>query len=258
MIPEKHLILTAPPDSWQAAAANGLPVAHIAYRIGSGGHLLRAQLPLGLRGGLMAVGDAEFDGTGDVSLFCREVVRECASRRFDGVLCDFEKADVKFLRQAVSSLSPLLRQRGWKLYVTWDYGDASDYACVLFPSALCAGSFEEALGAAVKRYSPDRVALAAELMAREFPLPAAGGDGTPLDREALSAAIRRLSPAVYFDRRLCSHYFTYMTRAGARYVVFDDGGSLQKKVALAQSLGVSTVFVPYPAMESLLPALMGQ
>ena len=84
------LILTAPPDQTRAAQRFGLPVAHVAYRVGGGPHLYRAGPPLPVRGGLMALDCAGFDGRGDTGPLCREILRECAARGFTGVLCDFE------------------------------------------------------------------------------------------------------------------------------------------------------------------------
>ena len=49
------LLLTAPPDQCRAALRFGLPVAHVAYRVGGGTHLFRASIPVSVRGGLMAV-----------------------------------------------------------------------------------------------------------------------------------------------------------------------------------------------------------
>ncbi len=46
-----NLILTAPPDQTRAAQRFGLPVAHVAYRVGGGPHLFRASLPVPIRAG---------------------------------------------------------------------------------------------------------------------------------------------------------------------------------------------------------------
>ena len=45
------LLLTAPPDQCRAALRFGLPVAHVAYRVGGGPHLFRASIPVSVRGG---------------------------------------------------------------------------------------------------------------------------------------------------------------------------------------------------------------
>ena len=59
MLAKSNLILSAPPDFAKAAQETGLPVAHMAYRIGGGPHLFRANVPVAVRGGLMVIGDFE-------------------------------------------------------------------------------------------------------------------------------------------------------------------------------------------------------
>ena len=65
-----QLILTVPPADSRAASRLGLPLAHAAYRVGGGPHLFRANMPVAVRGGLMAIDDAGFDGLGQALPFC--------------------------------------------------------------------------------------------------------------------------------------------------------------------------------------------
>ena len=111
------LILTAPPDQARAAQRFGLPVAHVAYRVGGGPHLFRANMPVTLRGGLMVVDNTGFDGRGEAGPLCQEILRECMARGFDGILCDFEGYPVPVLAGAVKALGEACRRRGWPLYV---------------------------------------------------------------------------------------------------------------------------------------------
>ena len=62
------LLLTAPPDQCRAALRFGLPVAHVAYRVGGGPHLFRASIPVSVRGGLMVIDNTGFDGRGGRAL----------------------------------------------------------------------------------------------------------------------------------------------------------------------------------------------
>ena len=57
----------------------------------------------------------------------------------------------------------------------------------------------------------------------------------------------RLEPAVFFDRGLCAHYFTYMPRAGqAHFVLFDTPRSVRSKLDLAQRLGLYGALLAAP------------
>ena len=69
-----QLILTVPPADSRAASRLGLPLAHTAYRVGGGPHLFRANMPVAVRGGLMVIDDAGFDGLGQALPFCHEVM----------------------------------------------------------------------------------------------------------------------------------------------------------------------------------------
>ena len=251
------LILTAPPGECRAAARFGLPVAHAAYRVGGGPHLFRANLPLPVRGGLMAVDCAGFTGGGESGLFCQEVLRECAARGFTGVLCDFEGRPLPLLIQILRELEGMLEKRGWPLYVPEHYGSHTSRARVLISSALSGGSLAQRLQEAAERYGPERTVLAVERVAEDFFLPAPDGQGRVLDREELAAMLESRSPSVFFSTELCAHYFTYMSREnGAHFVLFDDAGSIRKKLRLAQAAGISQAVLSYPQVDDLLEEIL--
>ena len=66
----------------------------------------------------------------------------------------------------------------------------------------------------------------------------------------------RFSPAVYFDPGLCANHFTYMERGTAHFVLFDDSGSLRRKLALGHDLGIDRVFFAFPEVKDILPQLL--
>ena len=205
------LLLTAPPDQCRAALRFGLPVAHVAYRVGGGPHLFRASIPVSVRGGLMVIDNTGFDGRGEAGPFCQEVLRECMARGYDGILCDFEGHPLQVLAQAVRTLGELTKKRGWPLYVTEAYAPFSDSAIALIPSALSGGSLQQRLQEAVERFGAARVALAVERVSRQN---------------------------------------------GAHFVLFDDAGSIRKKLQVARNLGISSAVLAYPQVDDLLPELL--
>lgn len=256
MSDKQHIILASPPADVSRAAAFGLPVAHMAYRIGESGRLYRSEVPISLAGGLMLLDGTDFDGSGDPAPLCREVIRECAARKFDGILCDFDRVPTPFLEQTVTQLDFLTDQRGWHLYVTEPYAALAKNGFVLIPTAISGGSLEVQLKDAADQYGPERIALAVQRAAREFLLPASGGSGHDLNRSELAELIRRFSPAVFFDRNLCTHYFTYMDGNSAHFVLFDDSGSLLRKLALARQLGIGRAVFAFPEVEDILTRLI--
>lgn len=256
MSDKPHIILASPPADFTRAAAFGLPVAHMAYRIGKNGRLYRSEMPISLAGGLMVLDAAGFDGRGDSSSLCQEIARECVTRKFDGILCDFDRVPTPFLEQVTAQLGALADRHGWHLYVTEPYATQAKNSFVLIPTAISGGSLEARLKTAAGQYSPERLTLAVQRAAREFLLPATGDSGRVLERSELAELVHRFSPAVFFDRNLCAHYFTYMDRSAAHFVLFDDSGSLLHKLSLARQLGISRAVFVFPEVEDILTRLI--
>lgn len=257
MLSKSNLILTAPPADSRAAARFGLTVAHMAYRVGGGPHLFRSNMPVPVRGGLMVVDNSGFSGGGEPGPFCQEVLRECAARGFEGVICDFEGKPVPTLVNIVRNLGELLQRRKWPLYVTEDYGPCSDKAKVMIPSALSGGSLRQRLQEAAEQYGAERVVLAVERVAEDFYLPSPTGQGMPLTREELRTRIEERSPSIFFSSELCAHYFTYMSKEnGAHFVLFDDAGSIRKKLSIAKSMDIASAILAYPQTDDLLEDIL--
>ena len=247
-----QLILAAPPEDVTAAQAHGLTLAHMAYRVGGGPHLFRSSQPNPPRGGLMYIDDSGFDGRGTPDAFCQEVVRECAARGFGGVICAFDRK-LPLLSAVVEQLGPMLVRQGRSFYVSEPYGRCTATGRVLIPTALSGGSLRQRLGEAVERYGAGRVALAVERTAADFFLPSPDGQGRPLTREELKARLEERSPSVFFSDELCARYFTYMNRqSGAHFVLFDDAGSIRKKLRLAEVLGIDRALLCYPEVSDLM------
>ena len=259
MQPNSTLILTAPPAHSRAALRFGLPVAHAAYRVGGGPHLFRANMPISVRGGLMALDCVGFDGRGEAGPFCQEVLRECSARGYDGILCDFEGRPLPLLADIVHTLAGLTQKRGWPLFVPESYGGYAPSAKVLISSALSGGSLAQRLREATETYGAGRVVLAVERVAEDFYLPSPTGQGHPLTRTELAQMMEERNPSVFFSSELCAHYFTYMSKEnGAHFVLFDDAGSIRKKLHVANSLGIRQAVLSYPQVEDLLEDILNR
>lgn len=251
-----NLILAVAPTEVTQAQSHGLTLAHMAYRVGGGPHLFRANLPIPTRGGLMMIDDTGFDGRGNPEPFCREVIQECSARGYTGVICGFDRP-TPLLCQVVSQLGPLLARQGWPLYISEPYSRHSSTAKVLIPTALSGGSLHQRLTEAVEQYGSQRVTLAVERSAEDFFLPSSSGQGIPLSREALQQRIDERAPSIFFSNELCAHYFTYMSRQdGAHFILFDDAASIRKKLYMARTLGIEDALLPYPEVSDILAEIM--
>ena len=238
-------LLTLTPRQLPALRGWRATPALLAYRLGPGPHLLRADGVVPPRGALMVVGDGAYDGLGQSGPLCQELLGECRSRGLAGAVLDFDRR-LPPLEAACARLDDLFSRRGLALYVPEGYASAAPHGRVMIPSALSGGSLELRLEEAGERFGPDRVVLALELRREDFPLPSPTGGGKPLSREELEALKRRLSPSVFFSRELCARYFTYMDREGSpHFVLFDDGDTLAQKVEVARRAGIHTFLAPW-------------
>lgn len=199
-------------------------------------------------------------GNGDPGTFCGEVLRECATRRFSGVVCRFPgrtSGEVKtILGRAAGRLGELCRSRGLSCYVSEPYGASAPQARVLVPTALSGGSLKDRLEEAIGRFGEGRVAVWVDRSAEDFLLPSPTGAGTPLTVEELNRRRRERGSGVFFSPELCAHYFTYMAGDVGHFVLFDDAGSLRQKLHTARELGVETAFLPYETTADLLGELL--
>lgn len=243
-MPQDAFIITLPPRQLPALRGWQVIPAHLAYRLGPGPHLFRADSTIP-KSGLMVIDDRDFDGLGPTGPLCQEVLRECQARSFSGAVLDFDNR-LPPLEQIASHLDEQFARRGWTLYVTGRYAPHAPHARVMIPSALSGGSLRQRLEEALERFGESRVVLALELRREDFYLPSPTGSGQPLTEQGLKELMDRLSPSVFFSGDLCARYFTYMSRDhGAHFVLFDDGDTLQRKVEVARKLGVHTFLAPW-------------
>ena len=109
----KELLLALPAGRETGGKRFGLVPAHMAYRVGPGPRLLGIRLPQGLRGGLMQVDCAGFDGGGDPVGCCRQILGECRRRSFRGIVCDFEGPPAGCLPKLAEILDRNCAAQGW-------------------------------------------------------------------------------------------------------------------------------------------------
>lgn len=247
------LYLTAAPDRLAQARAATAQLAHAAYRIGPGSHLLAAPLPAALRGGLMVVSDRQAPAVEQPEPLARQLVRVCLRRGFSGVVLDLEELPegrwAEDRAALIRQLAPLLTAYGRRLYVPEIYAAASPETVVLLCTALSGGSLQGRLEEACAAYGAQRLALDLERLMMDFPLPCPSGEGTRLSREEL--AIRMQGRSVFYAEDLSARYFTYRRGGQTHFVLFDDAGTLRRKIEMGQVLGIREGFVMLPEVEDL-------
>lgn len=245
----KELLYALPAGMENAGAAWGLVPAHMTYQVVSGPKLVGVGLTPDIRGGAMYVACSGGLEQGDPQHCCRQVLGECRARGFDRVICDFEGTQGDML---CSALARALAQAEVPLYLPENLAALVPDCRVLISSAMVSGTLERRLSQALETFGRERVVLAVEAGAEDFLLPAVGR-GEALSPGQLEKLIAQLEPAVFFDRGLCAHYFTYMARGGkAHFILFDTARSVREKLDTAQRLGVESVLMAAPQVADWL------
>ena len=249
------IYLSVTPDALARAANVYNRFAHVAYRVGPDSRLLRQNLLLNTRGGLLSLGDGDCPPIASPDRLCQELRRECASRNYSGVVADFEGPVTADRAAFLSMLQTALKPDGRVLYIPEGYAAMVSDAVVIVCTALSGGQYRQRVEEAVGRFG--RVALDVERLAMDFAVPAPSGAGTPLGAAGLAALRRERDPAVFFSEELCARYFTYTRNGVGHFVVFDDGETLGQKIRIGRELGCVAAFLVFPEVEDLLEELFG-
>lgn len=247
-----QIYLAAAPQEVQTAAKFGQTLAHAAYRIGQDSSLLRKNPPLQSQGGLLSVSDRNAPVIADPKALCAAVLRECSRRSYTGVVLDFEEPLRQNRKDFVEQLGQVLAKQQRTLYVPEAYAQAAPSAMVLVGTALSGGNLAQRLREAAARYG-GRLALDAERVQMDFPLPCSSGTGKPLAAEEFAAL--RQQRSVFFSPDLCARYFTYKARGEPHFVLFDDADTLKRKLRLGAEAGARAALFQWPEVADIAEEL---
>lgn len=242
--------LAVTPEAETAAAAHTRALAHVAYRIGEGSTLLRRNLLLQSRGGLLSVSDREAPPIRDAGALCAAVLRECSRRGYGGAVLDFEEAPTQDRRAFVRQLAMELRRTRRALYLPEAYASEAPEGVILLCSSVSGGNFREYLQEKAAKRAPGRLALDAERLRMDFRLPCPSGEGRPLEEREFQRLMEQ-GPTVFFSPDLCARYFTYVQNGQTHFVLFDDAQTLNRKVRTAAELGFAAAFFMWPEVENI-------
>lgn len=249
-----QVYLAVTPDVEQQAAPCGCALSHVAYRIGPDSTLLRQNLLLQTKGGLLSVSDRNTPPIPDANALCAAVLRECARRSYEGVVLDFEEPPRQDRLKFAELLGQLLPKRQRTLYVPESYARAAPTAMALVGTAVSGGTLRQHLEEAAAQYG-SRLALDVERVRMDFRLPARTGVGTPLTGKELTELMKQHGSPSFFSPDLCARYFTYQRQGTTHFVLFDDANTLRRKIRLGAELGASAAFFMWPEISDLADGL---
>ena len=203
-----QVYLSVTPADCRTAMQYHRRLAHVAYRIGPESRLLRQNLLMQTKGGLMSLSDRDAPPIARPEVLCREIWQECAARSYAGVLADFEAAPTQDRLSFLDRLCTLLHRNKRRLYLPEVYARQVNGAVAIICTALSGGSFCQRLQEAAVRFGKNRVALDVQRLAMDFTLPSPTGRGRPLPPEELRELMDRLTPSTFYSAELCAKYFT--------------------------------------------------
>lgn len=251
-----QVYLAVTPDQAREASPYSRTPAHVAYRIGPGSTLLRQNLLLQTKGGLLSVSDREAPFIEEPEALCAAVLRECGRRNYTGAVLDFEEPPRRDRLAFAERLGQVLSSGRRTLYLPERYAAAAQHAVVLICTAVSGGNFTEYLQETARKYGgANRLALDVQRLRMDFRLPARTGEGDPLSAEAFGRLLERKAPSIFFSQDLCARYFTYMSNGEAHFVLFDDADTLNQKLKVGAGLGFSAAFFMWPEVRDIAPAL---
>ncbi len=246
---EMEIYLTAPPDLTREASERG-PVSAQAFRVGRDLRLYEAPMG-GVRPALMDVDASAFSGYGPHEALVNRLVTLCRRRGYRGMAPDLPRPNQGLLAFC-ACLDRASARYGLELYLPERYAGAAPGAFVLVPAQNTSGTYAARLERLCDRYGPERVALEAERVYTDFSLPCRTGRGILLPPKRL-ASLPPLTP--FFSPELCANYASYTERGRAHLLLWDDAGTLNRKLSLARAAGIRRAFLYYPHTADILEEL---
>ena len=171
---------------------------------------------------------------------------------------DFEQPPSPDRVSFLEALGRVLARNRKQLFVPEEYGRRVASAQVLVCTALSGGSLRQRLEEAGQTFGQKRLALDLQRLRMSFPLPCPSGEGKALSGEELEEMMAQRQPSVFYSGDLCAKYFTSTQEGESRFVLFDDAGTLRRKMQLGRELGIATGLLMYPEVEDILPELFGR
>lgn len=223
-----QIYLAVTPAEAQEASRFRCSLAHVAYCIGPDSTLLRQNLLLQTRGGLLSVTDRGAPFIASPERLSAAALRECGRRSYGGVLLDFEQppAPDRLAFAETLARAPVAPPRLCAGVLRRGVRRHS-----LICTAISGGNFVQRLQeAAAGRDRAGGLALDVQRLRMDFTLPAQSGEGRPLSGRELQDLLDRESPSVFFSQDLCARYFTYARDGETHFVLFDDADTLSQKL----------------------------
>lgn len=243
------ILVCAGADSVRARKS-GLPLLQFGLRLQADGGVYRTLLS----------GQQTYLGVLDQGMkrfaapVCGQLLAEAERVGASGMFVDCEsrtQAVDDFLR----TLDQQAAKRKLRLFVPLCQAESVTEAFLVADTAISGGCLRERFLELTRKY-PGRIAASLRAISRDFLLPSANAEGTPITAEQRDILRAQTGAQTFFSCELCARYFTYMDKENqGHFVLFDDEDTLQAKCRCLRELSVSPIFASYSDVCNLLPKL---
>lgn len=246
---ELKIYLASPPELAAEAALYG-PVSAMSYRVGRDLRLYRAGSG-GAHVELMDVDASSFQGWGPHEALVSALTRECRRMGCRGIVLDLPRPNAR-LCAFCALLDGAAHRQGLRLYLSERYARCATHSIILTPAQNTSGTYSDRLEKLISHYGPERVALEAERVYTDYPLPCRTGRGSVVMPRDLPADLLKNAR---FSPQLCANYAAYISAGRPHLVLWDDLATLREKLRIAKAAGIREVFLYYPHVSDILEKL---
>lgn len=244
-----EIYLASPPDL-AARAARLAPVSAQGYRVGRDLRLYRAPYDLS-SATFLDVDATAFQGYGPHEALVAALTRECRRMGCRGLSLDLPRPNER-LFAFCGTLDAAAHRQGLRLFLPERYARAAPHASLLIPAQNTSGVYGDRLSRLISLYGPERIALEAERVFTDFPLPCRNRPGAILTRRCIPPLSRG---QIHYSPALCANYAAYKREGRLHLLLWDDLCSLRDKLRAARAAGIREIFFYYPHVADILPDL---
>lgn len=152
-------------------------------------------------------------------------------------------------------ISAIRRNLRTKIFIPSEMSGGAG-ALKIVSTSISGGTLGGLLRRYVSMYGNENTAVSAELVRSDFELPAFSGTGHELTLSQTQELITSHRTPSFYSDELETNYFNYSSGGKAHIVLFDNGKSLRRKVALAESLGINYCFLSYSETKDILSKII--
>jgi hypothetical protein len=242
--------MTSPPENCAPESKIFLP-APFCYKL-TGGKLTIDKKKPELLGGAMIIDAQGLTGV-NISSITDEILAEVFRQKATATVVNSGNANQNAVAALVAEITAKMPEI--RIFLPDTQMNAGLFrntpsVSLLVQSAISGGSLSDSLERSVRLFGQNRIGLETDRISIDFVVPSA-------DFAGASVPVARLPKdrTVHFSEELAVNYLCTNDDGDRHFILFDDVASLMYKIRLAESFGVSHIFMFYPHVSDIYEEL---